>query len=122
MHIGSRERTTKRMVRPSRLLHRELAQHDSAWAGWSRFDIPEDRHGGVHSLLQCTATRLASRKILIEQNIKRRRWPALYVFSLLGCANNNTGYLGGGGGVLRPRGGEDNKTKAQVKAKPQRLG
>jgi hypothetical protein len=26
----------------------------SAWAGWSRFDIPVDRYGGVHSLLQCT--------------------------------------------------------------------
>jgi hypothetical protein len=25
-----------------------------AWAGWSRFDIPVDRYGGVHSLLQCT--------------------------------------------------------------------
>jgi hypothetical protein len=22
----------------------------SAWAGWSRFDIPVDRYGGVHSL------------------------------------------------------------------------
>jgi hypothetical protein len=28
-------------------------------------------------------TRLASRKILIEQNIKRQTGPALYVFSLL---------------------------------------
>jgi hypothetical protein len=26
----------------------------SAWAGWSRFDSPVDRYGGVHSLLQCT--------------------------------------------------------------------
>jgi hypothetical protein len=26
----------------------------SAWAGWSRFDIPGDRYGGVHSLLGCT--------------------------------------------------------------------
>ncbi len=26
----------------------------SAWAGWSRFDIPVDRSDGVHSLLQCT--------------------------------------------------------------------
>jgi hypothetical protein len=26
----------------------------SAWAGWSRFDIPVDRYGGVHSLLECT--------------------------------------------------------------------
>jgi hypothetical protein len=24
----------------------------SAWAGWSRFDIPVDRFGGVHSLLR----------------------------------------------------------------------
>jgi hypothetical protein len=24
----------------------------SAWAGWSRFDIPVDRYGGVHSLLR----------------------------------------------------------------------
>ncbi len=31
------------------------------------------------------ATRLASRKILIEQNIKRRTGPAPYVFSLLGA-------------------------------------
>jgi hypothetical protein len=30
------------------------------------------------------ATRLASRKILIEQNIKRRTGPALHVLSLLG--------------------------------------
>jgi hypothetical protein len=30
------------------------------------------------------ATRLACRKILIEENIKRRTGPALYVFSLLG--------------------------------------
>ncbi len=26
----------------------------SAWAGWSKFDTPVDRYGGVHSLLQCT--------------------------------------------------------------------
>ncbi len=26
----------------------------SAWAGWSRFDIPVDRYNGVYSLLQCT--------------------------------------------------------------------
>ncbi len=24
----------------------------SAWAGWNRFDIPVDRHGGIHSLLR----------------------------------------------------------------------
>ncbi len=47
----------------------------SAWAGWSRLDIPVHRNGGVHSLLICTsstlpAIRLASRIILIEQNIK----------------------------------------------------
>jgi hypothetical protein len=43
----------------------------SAWGGWSRFYIPVDSYGGVHSLLLCTAvhwgllpaTRLASRKI-----------------------------------------------------------
>ncbi len=40
----------------------------SAWAGWSRFDIPVDRYDGVHSLL-----------ILIEQNIKKRTGPALCV-------------------------------------------
>jgi hypothetical protein len=59
----------------------------SAWAGWSRFDIPVDRYGGVHSLLRCTsrtlgllpATRLASREILIEQNIKKWTGPALCV-------------------------------------------
>ncbi len=61
----------------------------SAWAGWSRFDIPGDRYGGVHSLLICTAvhwgwgllpaTRLASREILVEQNIKKRTGPALCV-------------------------------------------
>jgi hypothetical protein len=30
----------------------------SAWAGWSRFDIPVDRYGGVHSLLVCTSSTL----------------------------------------------------------------
>jgi hypothetical protein len=30
----------------------------SAWAGWSRFDIPVDRYGGVHSLLLCTSITL----------------------------------------------------------------
>ncbi len=59
----------------------------SAWAGWSRFDIQLDRFGGVHSQLICTAlhwgllhaTRLASREILVEQNIKKRTGPALCV-------------------------------------------
>jgi hypothetical protein len=32
----------------------------SAWAGWSRFDIPMDRYGGVHSLLICTSSILGS--------------------------------------------------------------
>ncbi len=32
----------------------------SAWAGWSRFDIPVDRHGGVHSLLQWPSKILGS--------------------------------------------------------------
>ncbi len=27
----------------------------SAWAGWSRFDIPVDRYDRVHSLLHCTS-------------------------------------------------------------------
>jgi hypothetical protein len=27
----------------------------SAWVGWSRFDIPVDRYGGVHSQLICTS-------------------------------------------------------------------
>jgi hypothetical protein len=30
----------------------------SAWAGWSRFYIPVDRYGGVHSLLICTSSPL----------------------------------------------------------------
>jgi hypothetical protein len=30
----------------------------SAWAGWSRFDIPVDRYGRVHSLLICTSSPL----------------------------------------------------------------
>jgi hypothetical protein len=30
----------------------------SAWAGWSRFDIPVDRYAGVHSLLICTSSPL----------------------------------------------------------------
>jgi hypothetical protein len=59
----------------------------SAWAGWSRFDIPVDRYGGVHPLLICTssplgflpATGIASRIILIEQNIKKRTGPALWL-------------------------------------------
>ncbi len=32
----------------------------SAWAGWSRFDIPVDRYGGVHSLLLCTRITLGT--------------------------------------------------------------
>ncbi len=32
----------------------------SAWAGWSRFDIPVDRYGGVHSQLICTSSTLRS--------------------------------------------------------------
>jgi hypothetical protein len=32
----------------------------SAWAGWSRFDIPLDRYGGVHTLLICTSYILVS--------------------------------------------------------------
>ncbi len=32
----------------------------SAWAGWSRFDIPVDRCGGVHSLLICISSTLGS--------------------------------------------------------------
>jgi hypothetical protein len=56
----------------------------SSCAGWRRFDIPVDRYGGVYSLLQCSSStlgsptsRLANRKILIEQNIKNRTGPAL---------------------------------------------
>ncbi len=30
----------------------------SAWAGWSRFEIPVDRYGGVHSQLVCTSSPL----------------------------------------------------------------
>ncbi len=30
----------------------------SAWAGWTRFDIPVDRYGGVHSLLVFTSSTL----------------------------------------------------------------
>jgi hypothetical protein len=32
----------------------------SAWAGWSRFDIPMDRYGKVHSQLICTSSTLGS--------------------------------------------------------------
>jgi hypothetical protein len=32
----------------------------SAWAAWSRFDIPVDRYVGVHSLLICTSSPLES--------------------------------------------------------------
>jgi hypothetical protein len=32
----------------------------SAWAGWSRFDIPVGRYGGIHSLLICTSSPLGS--------------------------------------------------------------
>jgi hypothetical protein len=53
-----------------------------------------DRYGEVHSLLICTssplgflpATRLASRKILIEQNIKKQTGPALWLL----CGPYNT--------------------------------
>ncbi len=60
----------------------------SPCSGWSRLDIPVDRYGGVHSLLLCTsstlgcllpATRLASRILLIKQNIKKRTGPAICV-------------------------------------------
>ncbi len=30
----------------------------SSWVGWSRFDIPVNRYGGVHSLLICTSSLL----------------------------------------------------------------
>ncbi len=36
------------------------ANTTSAWAGWSRFDIPMDRYGGVHSLLHYTSWTLGS--------------------------------------------------------------
>ncbi len=69
----------------------------SAWAGWSRFDIAVDRYAGVHSLLcgpaehwsLLPATRLASRIILIEQNIKKRTGPALCVL----CAYTGLHYV-----------------------------
>ncbi len=32
----------------------------SAWAGWSKFDIPVDRYGGVRSQLICTSSSLGS--------------------------------------------------------------
>ncbi len=32
----------------------------SAWASWSRFDIPVNRYDGVHSLLICTSSTLGS--------------------------------------------------------------
>ncbi len=32
---------------------------NSAWAGWSRFDIPVERYVGVHSLLICTSSPLS---------------------------------------------------------------
>jgi hypothetical protein len=32
----------------------------SAWAGWSRCDIPVDRYAGVHSQLICTSITLGS--------------------------------------------------------------
>jgi hypothetical protein len=32
----------------------------SAWAGWSRFDIPVDRYGGVHPLLAMAIPRYFS--------------------------------------------------------------
>jgi hypothetical protein len=53
----------------------------SAWAGWSRFDSPVDRYGGVQYIPCYSApaahwsllpvTRPASRKILSEKNISR---------------------------------------------------
>jgi hypothetical protein len=72
----------------------------SAWTGWRRFYILVDISDGVHYLQLCTTvnrsllpvTRLASRKILIEQNIKRRTGPALCVFSLLDAEYNGLHY------------------------------
>jgi hypothetical protein len=65
----------------------------SAWAGWSRFDIPVDRYGGVHPCYYAPAiywgllpaTGLASRIILIERNIKKRTGPALCVLCCSEC-------------------------------------
>jgi hypothetical protein len=64
----------------------------SAWAGWSRFDIPVGI-GMVAYILYygspaehwgpLPATRLASRKILIEQNMKKRKGSSLCVL----CGN-----------------------------------
>jgi hypothetical protein len=63
----------------------------SAWAGWSRFDIPLDRYDRVHSLLiytsntlGCLPATLTSRMMLIEKNIKKETGPALCVL----CAPN----------------------------------
>jgi hypothetical protein len=65
----------------------------SAWAGWSRFDIPVDRSDGVHSLLHCTSISLGSptchtasqQEILFEQNIKKRTGIELCVL----CASDS---------------------------------
>jgi hypothetical protein len=62
----------------------------SAWAGWGGFDVPVDRYAGLLEYIPCycgpaehwgllPATRLASRKILIEQNIKKRTGLSLCV-------------------------------------------
>ncbi len=72
----SPKRLNTQRAGPTRLLH-GLAV--------ANFDIPVDRYGGVHSLLQCAATKLASRKILVEQKIKKRTGPAHCVLSFQGC-------------------------------------
>jgi hypothetical protein len=85
----------------------------SAWAGWSRFDLPG--LAGADLIFQwigmveyipsysapaehwglLPATRLASRKILIEQYIKKRTGPALWLlcscaYFLINIARHNT--------------------------------
>ncbi len=63
----------------------------SAWADWSRFDIPVDRYRGVQYMPCYSAPAvhwgllpapwLASRETLIAQSIKKRTGPALCVCS-----------------------------------------
>ncbi len=65
----------------------------AAWAGWSRFDIPVDKYGGVHFLLICTsstlgspipATRQASKEILLSK-ISKSGMGQRSVYSVVVC-------------------------------------
>jgi hypothetical protein len=63
----------------------------SVWDGWSRFDTPVDRYGGVHSLLQYTGVSYLplgqpAGKYLLKQILKSRQGQH-FVYSVVGVVS-----------------------------------